>query len=713
MVANRIEIPDFDFTAFYYPQILEALIQYKRRNVPELTDESEFEPFIQLLRATALVGHLNNVLIDLVANESTLPTAQLVETVRNMLQLIDYNLDPAKPSQVEVVYELARTFAAPTTVVPALARAATRREGDQPVIFFEANEALIIDPTDVVGEALEDDGGVFTDRTAALNDTDPGADFAPWGGTPAVGDALYVGHPHVMFDALSFTIIAPAVGLTGVWEFYDGDFLKTQPDSVTPVGIVMTVVLNGLLGNTPKPGTTVRVTLNQTGAFEDAVSQWNGLENFVEVGLIGQSSPSSDPNDYAVGSDWSELSDLIDGTVELTQTGDVEYTLPQNVIENWQPVTVDGATAYWVRYRIVQTVAPSSPTLRQARIDLGKQYVVRTLTQGRTAADDPLGSSNGTADQSFETTRDNFISGTQVVTVDGEEWAEVDNFLNSAPNDRHYRVVLGENDRASIVFGSGNQGRIPPVGVNNISVTYRFGAQDDGNVGPNTITVDKQGLTFINSLWNPRQANGWAQAEGSTEESLERAKIAGPASLRIKEVALGPGDVVELATTRFLDEQGSNLYGRALAIEEGLGPKTIELVVVLRGGGLATAGQLSSLDNYFNGTPKRIVANQEVTSFNYTPRPIDVTATVTSEVEAEQIANRLIQILQPEALRDDGVSYEWEFGEPVPTSRLIHEIFSTDDTTTKVVLTSPASDVVLGPRELPTAGTIAITIVAP
>jgi len=105
-MAELIEIPDFEFTAHYYPELLDALTLYKRRNVPEITDETAFEPFNQLLRAFALVGHLNNVLIDLVANESTLPTAQLVESVRTQLRLIDYEMSPAAPSQGAIVLEL-------------------------------------------------------------------------------------------------------------------------------------------------------------------------------------------------------------------------------------------------------------------------------------------------------------------------------------------------------------------------------------------------------------------------------------------------------------------------------------------------------------------------------------------------------------------------------------------------------------------------------
>ena len=718
MASTTITIPDFNFTGFYYPQILEALIQYKRQNVPELTDESEFEPFIQLLRAFACVGHLNSVDTDLVALESTLPTAKLVETVRNMLRLIGYEMSPATPAQVELLYKLARTFSTSIQVVNAGARAATERSGDSSVIPFEANEALTISRTDQVGAARSLEGTTYTDRTAALVSTLPINDFDPWT-TPDVGDMMLFGHPEVMWDRLDLDLTSFASGINGVWEFYDGDWLKSAPDSVTPAGASLTVVLNGWLGLSPVPGTVVRVTLNETGAYEEAVSQWNGSQNFVTVGLLGQSSPETDPTKYSVGSDWSILDDVVDGSNHFQQAGNVTYEVPQTVDKRWEKTTVDGTEAYWLRYRITVVVSPVSPTIHNAVIDGAGLYVLRLATQGISAEDDPLGSSTGLPDQRFETSRDNFISGSSVVTVDGTAWTEVDDFVNSQPADRHYAVELGENDRATIVFGSGDAGKIPPLGVNNISVEYRYGAQDDGNVGPDTVTVDKQGLTYVNSITNPRQASGWREAEGASEASLERAKQDGPASLRAKEVALGPDDVVTL-TKAYTDEFGSRLFSRALAIEEGLGPKTIELVVVPQGGGTASSEQLSALDTYFNGDktvtpnlPSRIVANQQVTSFNYTPKYIDITATVTTRVTAQEIANRLNQVFTPEALKDDGVTYEWEFGGEVPISRISHEIFETDESTTKVELTTPAVDVPLGARELPMPGTIVINVLEP
>jgi len=717
-MATTITIPDFDWSSFYYADILEALIQYKRVNCPELTDESEFEPAIQMLRAFALVGHLNNVLTDLVANESTLPTAKLVETVRNMLRLIDYEMRAATPAQVDIVYELARVFTFQYTLVREGAQAATAKEGSDPVIYFEADEVLTIDRTDEFSYVFADEGGTFTDFTAEANSpTTPADDWTPWA-SPAVGDAIYFGHKQVMFDTLSALLTTAASGITGVWEFYDGDAADAEPTDVTLVGGTLEFDLTTLLGLQNRQGTTVRVTYNETGAYEDVQSTWNGLRNIATTGYLGQPSPSDDRTKYSIGSEWDILevdSELLDFTAD----GKVEYTLPQSVTQYWQPATVNTYEAYWLRYRIVEVSSPTSPTIQRARMDEGKQYVLRSATQGRTKIDNPLGNGTGLQNQEFQTSTDHYIDGTMEFYVEGVAWAEVDNFLNSLPGDKHFQVVLGENDRATIKTGDGLTGAVPPVGVGNVWATYRYGGDNDGNVGANKVSVDKSGLNYINKLWNPRQAAGWAEAQGATEESLERAKIEGPASLRTKTVAIGPTDVEEL-TVAFTDEEGATPFSRAIAYEELYGPKTVGIIVVAKGGAAATADQLAALELYFNGdqyaippVAKHLISNQEASATNYTPREIDVTATVYGDVEPEAVRSQLGLILQPEAQKEGTGEWEWHFGAEVPVSRISHEIFETDESITKVEITEPAADIQLLSQELPTAGTITITVVEP
>lgn len=712
----EVEVPDFDWSGFYYPQILERLMQFKRTNVPELTDESAFEPFVQLIRMMSIVGHLNNVLLDIQANENTLPTAKLAETVRNMLRLIAYEMRPATPAQVDIVAELAKVFLSPFSVISAGAQVATQRDGDQPIIYFEMLSGYTIaNPTNVLGFCYSDESGVFTDRTAAINSALVGDDFTPWV-TAAMKDAIYFGHADVMWNKLNLTVPTPSANIVGIWEFYDGNFRKSAPTSVTVNGGNLDIVLTAWLGTQNRQGTKLRVEFNDSTAFQDVESTWNGVANVCTVtGYLGQTSPTTDPTRYTVGSDWSELNTTGD---DFEATGDVSYDVPQSQTQNWRTGEVNGSTAFWLRFRIITVSSPTSPVVRLARIDTGKQYVTTLATQGRTATDSPLGSSTGLPGQTFDTSRENFVLSSETVKVDSVVWARVTNFLDSGPLDKHYVVRLGANDKATIVFGDGVNGRIPPIGVGNIAITYRYGANDNGNIGALKATVDKSGLTFVNQVYNPRQAAGWKVAQGATTASLEQAKIEGPASLRAREVALGPDDVVAL-TKSYEDATGARPFARALAIEEGFGPKTMMLVVVAAGGGLATNDQLTALDEYFNGDPysnppkpKRLVANQQLTSVNYTPHPIDVVATVIGDVVEEAIRNRLNEVLNPEAIKDDGVSFEWSFGEDVPKSRVEHEIFKTDDKKiTDVQLTG--GPFALSQRELPVLGTLALTINVP
>jgi len=730
-VATEIEIPAFEFASMYYGQILDSLVAYKRQNVPEHTDESPYDPFMQLLRCFALVGHLNNTLIDLVANESTLPTAKLQETVRNMLRLIAYELQSATPSICEVVLELTKVFLTSYTLVPARSQISTEAEIETVAVYFEILDALNIQRTDQFGKVLsfvQDRGPSleFSDHTTEANDQTLGVTFDPWdrAGSPydvLIGDCLYFGHPQVMTDTISLVLDLASSGIGWRWEYYDGNFVKAAPDLVTDQIGTLKLCIDQYLGEDPLPGTIIRVMFNQTSYYEDCVSEWNGTDgNFVETtGYLGQTIPSEAEGDYSVGSDWEPLSSLSDGSIGLTISGKVEFTLPQTITQNWAIGTINAQTQYWIRCRVVGISTPVAPVLEYARMDEGKQFSLCVGIQGRTMDEDPFASSDGSGGQQFQSSQEYFIDGSGEVWVDDEPWTKIENFLSSRPTDKHYNIQLGTNDRAVVLFGDGVTGKIPPAGVNNIRFRYRYNAEVDGNVGALTITQNRSGLSYVAKVWNPRPASGWDEAEGSSPASLERAKVSGPASLRAMEVALNGDDMVQMAIA-WKAEDGTSPISRARAFEEGFGPKTVELIVVPGGGAMLDAPHLVELETYFNGNQyayppikKRVVANQEVRVTNYSKRVIDIVATVTGKagVTAEGIENQLARIVQPEALKSDGVNYEWDFGSEVPTSRLTHEIFEAHEGITKVVLVTPASNVALDARDLPALGTVSITLV--
>lgn len=722
MAGNvEIKIPDFNFSVFYYAETFESLIQFKRVNCPELTDESRYETSMQIMSAFALVKHLDSVQIDMAAQESFLETAQLPESVRAHLRLIGYEMRSASPAKAAVVFELSKVLAVTTTIVPESAQVAT--QGDD-VIFFEADSEVSTVRTDRFTNVLGLEAGVYTDHTTGANSANhPVDDWTPWA-TPEVNDAIYLGHTGVMWDRVVSTCTVDATGITGVWEYYDGNFAKAKPDVVTNLGAQLELEINGYAGDLNRSGLTVRVQLNSTRAYEDAQVTWDGATNKVTIGLLGQAVPSTDPDDYTIGAEWEYLSvetDPVD--TPLITTTSTTFDLPQTENSEWQKTEVNGVEAFWLRFRITEVAAPTGPTMAQCTMHEGKQYVIVNCTQGRTQVDNPLGSGDGTPDQRYSTTQESVIDGSFEVSVDGTIWDPVPNFLSTGPDDEVYQIQLGENESATVIFAPSGQGKAPPVGVGNIAAAYRFGANEDGNVGANTIVVDKGGLTLVNRLWNPRQAFGWSEAQGASQTSLEKAKQLGPASLRtLNGVAIGPDDVVNL-TLNFEDENGAAPFSRAVAVEELFGPKTIGLIVVASGGGAASSDTLNEVDLYFNGdkfaappVPKHIVSNQEVTTINYTAVPINVSAQVVAGtgVTQQQIVNSLTAILHPEAqnISDDGESVEWlwDFADLIPASRIHKEIHSVSTSITKVTLVG-WSDVQLGSNELPIVGTIVVEMV--
>lgn len=165
MATEVIETPGgVPFAGFYYPEILRELLDYMRANRERLglTDENDFEVHVQLLRAFALVGHLNNTRLDSVATELLLDSATLLESVKRLLRLMGIELVSASPAVADVVLKLSEvTTIDQTGFVPSLGEFST---GSVPPITFEASEEGIdlnrTDRVDFVYGAQQTDSGV-------------------------------------------------------------------------------------------------------------------------------------------------------------------------------------------------------------------------------------------------------------------------------------------------------------------------------------------------------------------------------------------------------------------------------------------------------------------------------------------------------------------------------------------------------------------------
>jgi len=123
-----------------------------------------------------------------------------------------------------------------------------------------------------------------------------------------------------------------------------------------------------------------------------------------------------------------------------------------------------------------------------------------------------------------------YLDGSAIVSTPQGAFTEVQSFLDSHPNDRHFVVLVDQNDRATLRFGNGVNG-MPPSGT--ISVTYKTGGGSTGNVDADRIVViegafrDAYGNAVQVSVTNPKPASG-----GDDRQTIASAKLLAPESLR-------------------------------------------------------------------------------------------------------------------------------------------------------------------------------------
>jgi hypothetical protein len=172
MTATKIIVPDYSFSSFYYSDTLRRLRIFNRVNVPEISAEVAEEPFIQLERAFALVGHLNNVLLDLAANELLVPTLRLQDSARLLFELIDFQIRDYAPASVELLGELTQTLTSSVELVEDNSVFETERTEDVVAVPYEV-DSKILGPTDVLDAVFaeeKDRGG--SDGATVFGDPD-------------------------------------------------------------------------------------------------------------------------------------------------------------------------------------------------------------------------------------------------------------------------------------------------------------------------------------------------------------------------------------------------------------------------------------------------------------------------------------------------------------------------------------------------------------
>lgn len=264
---------------------------------------------------------------------------------------------------------------------------------------------------------------------------------------------------------------------------------------------------------------------------------------------------------YWNGSEWAQLN-VLDETKHLTKIGLLEFVIGRDFALK----KLFGKEQFWLKGSVVEGEHPGP--LEVKSLHPNTTYVL----QADVANDEIAGSSNGTANQEFALQHPLVISQQvfvrepilpteeereAILKEEGEDainekknelgetieivlrWHEVEDFDRSDSKSRHYVI---DRRLGRIKFGDGTRGMAPPVGADNIRVSYRFGGGKKGNVPAKAISGLKSAVPFVSAVTNHLAGDG-----GSETEKLDDVLVRGPLLLKNRDRAVMPEDFEALA----------------------------------------------------------------------------------------------------------------------------------------------------------------------
>jgi hypothetical protein len=172
-----------------------------------------------------------------------------------------------------------------------------------------------------------------------------------------------------------------------------------------------------------------------------------------------------------------------------------------------------------------------------------------TVVEGETVTAELVGTADGMPNQQVTLARAPVIAGSLALIViePGNlttRWQEQETLAHSTPVDRHYIVQRDPTGAATVIFGDGINGMIPPAGSVTTPVqilaTYRVGGGSKGNVPANR--QFRSGLAALREALNPQRAAG-----GTDGEALGRAQAFAPRLYRTQDRAVTADDYTTMA----------------------------------------------------------------------------------------------------------------------------------------------------------------------
>jgi predicted phage baseplate assembly protein len=498
-----------------FEQLREELVRRIPTYTPEWTNHNESDPGIALLELFAYLG------------ESLLfRFNQLPETTKlAFLNLLRLRARPARPAHAIVVGETDRADGA------YIERGAEMQAGSIP---FETEDELNVWPLDLLAIGKVEATGTAGER----------ADIARRHGV--ADDQLVLYDPTPLPDDPN----APDAPLLDVRRTVDQAlWIALLARDVLDRGVV-----DRLRGATISIGIATDASVTDDPRFDLATLDADEAASFRCPG-VDLSGPAvlwrlwqREPDPSATLEPFATLSVAGDTTRGLTETGVVTLRLPRDLlvvdldpppsggVDSPPPIDDEEQAARVVAW--LQVTRPQGENDAIHRLRWAGINAVRVV-QARTAPLELIGVGNGDADQRFSLTNAGVLARTVVLEVEEPDgwrrWDEVDSFVASRPDDRHFVV-----DAARGEIHTGRYCRRPQLGERVRVRSYRHGGGLAGRVGPDAITrVTKVAGVQVT---NPLPAWGGGDAE-RLDDALDRI----PEALHRHDRAVTPDDYRALA----------------------------------------------------------------------------------------------------------------------------------------------------------------------
>ena len=616
-----LEAPNLDDRR--YDDIVAEVVRLKTRFLPEWSDDTDMDPGMVIAKLFAWMTDMTLYRLNRVPDRVYI----------KMLQMVGIERLQATPAAAIVQFTPSRDDLS-EVAVPARTQVAAAGDEDGPVVY-ETAETL-----SVLGTALQAiqiwDGFSYTQSTVAAQAQ--GRSFSPFGPRARDGAALMLG------------FAGPAEMTSGAIHLY--------------ASIAQ-------LGGPPRP------------------------ESRSDPARVYDLPPPAELVwEVFDGVRWQPVATLRDETDAMTRSGQIILRGPGEIAR----LATRGDVAqplYWLRQRVARAAWERPPMLDAV---LANTVEVRQL---ETVRGEVLGRSQGTPDQTFRLARRPILprpvpeavitDAGRVVTLRSirlevdegsgpEPWQEVDDFLSSGPEDRHYKLNYATGE---LTFGSGERGLIPTVfaagaGVGNIVVAeYQTGGGLRGNVPSGAISTIQSYLPGVQAVTNPFAASG-----GSNEEPVAATK-----ARAASEIAANGRAVTAEDFEAFALEAGVR-RAKALALTHprypGVEiPGSVTVIVVPDGLGPNPMPSAHSLAKVAAHLDTRRLVSTEIhvvaPTYNEVVVEADIVTTRTANPQTvrEALEARLNAFLHPLTGGNDGLG--WPFGGDIIFSDLYRIVIDTPD----------------------------------